>query len=208
MPPRGRRVQDKWRMKEWYNITSPAYFGGVNLGTTPGSDVNNLIGRTVETTLYDITGDFAQQYLKLYFKVINITGTEAQTIFSGHEYSRDYLRSLVRRGSTRVDAILDVKTQDGYTLRLSVVILPIGRLNTGQIAYLRKIVRDIVEAKAKGLAFDQFVQEGVLGKIASDVYNEAKKIAPLRHVGVRKSRLLSLPEKPKEELPVSAPIQA
>ena len=207
MPPRGRRVQDKWRMKEWYNIVSPAYFGGVNLGTTPGSDVNNLIGRTVETTLYDITGDFAQQYLKLYFKVINITGTEAQTIFRGHEYSRDYLRSLVRRGSTRVDAILDVKTQDGYTLRLSVVILPIGRLNTGQIAYLRKIVRDIVEAKAN-LAFDQFVQEAVLGKIASDIYNEAKKIAPLRHVGVRKSRLLSLPEKPKEELPVSAPVQA
>lgn len=208
MPPRGRRVQDKWRTKEWYNIVSPAYFGGVNLGTTPGSDVNNLIGRTVETTLYDITGDFALQYLKLYFKVINITGTEAQTIFSGHEYSRDYLRSLVRRGSTRVDAILNAKTQDGYTLRLSVVILPIGRLNTGQIAYLRKIVRDIVEAKAKSLAFDQFVQEGVLGKIASDVYNEAKKIAPLRHVGVRKSRLLSIPEKPKEELPVSAPIQA
>jgi len=208
LPPRGRRVQDKWRTKEWYNIVSPAYFGGVNLGTTPGSDVNNLIGRTVETTLYDITGDFALQYLKLYFKVINITGTEAQTIFSGHEYSRDYLRSLVRRGSTRVDAILNAKTQDGYTLRLSVVILPIGRLNTGQIAYLRKIVRDIVEAKAKSLAFDQFVQEGVLGKIASDVYNEAKKIAPLRHVGVRKSRLLSIPEKPKEELPVSAPIQA
>jgi len=31
----------------------------------------------------------------------------------------------------------------------------------------------------------------VLGKIASDIYNEAKKIAPLRHVGVRKSKLLN-----------------
>jgi ribosomal protein S3AE len=29
----------------------------------------------------------------------------------------------------------------------------------------------------------------VLGKIASDIYNEAKKIAPLRHVGVKKSKL-------------------
>jgi ribosomal protein S3AE len=33
----------------------------------------------------------------------------------------------------------------------------------------------------------------VLGKIASDVYNEAKKVAPLRHVGIRKSKLLAQP---------------
>jgi ribosomal protein S3AE len=30
----------------------------------------------------------------------------------------------------------------------------------------------------------------VLGKIASEIYNESKKIAPLRHVGVRKSKLV------------------
>jgi ribosomal protein S3AE len=39
----------------------------------------------------------------------------------------------------------------------------------------------------------------VLGSVAkagigSDIYNLAKKISPLRHVGVRKSKLLSLPE--------------
>jgi len=208
LPPRGRRIQDKWRMKEWYDIVSPAYFGGANLGNTPSSQVASLIGRTIEATLYDITGDFAQLYLKLYFKVTNISGKEAQTIFSGHEYSRDYLRSLVRRGSTRVDTIADVKTQDEYTLRLSVIILPIGHVNAGQIAYLRKMVRGIIEEKAKNLTFEHLVQEAVLGKIASDIYNEAKKIAPLRHVGVRKSKLLFIPEKPKEEVQISEPVPA
>ena len=191
-------------MKEWYSIISPAYFGGVNLGTTPSAETGNLLGRTVETTLFDITGDFAQQYLKLYFKVVNITGNEAQTVFCGHEYSRDYLRSLVRRGSTRVDAILDAKTVDGYVVRVSVVILPVSRLNTGQITYLRKIVRDIVGEKAKILTFDQFVQEAVLGKIASDIYNIAKKITPLRHIGVRKSKLLSHPETPSSDVVLMA----
>jgi len=47
--------------------------------------------------------------------------------------------------------------------------------------------------------------EMVLGKMGSDVYNEAKKVCPLRHVGVRKSKLLSMPlsleepQKPPEE---------
>jgi ribosomal protein S3AE len=31
----------------------------------------------------------------------------------------------------------------------------------------------------------------VLGKIASDIYNEAKKIAPLRHVGIRNSKVVT-----------------
>ena len=51
----------------------------------------------------------------------------------------------------------------------------------------------IVKEKATDLTFDQFVQELVLGKIASDIYNEAKKISPLRHVGVRKSKLVAQP---------------
>ena len=54
-------------------------------------------------------------------------------------------------------------------------------------------MKQTVVEKASVLTFDQFVQEVVLGKIASDVYNEAKKIAPLRHVGIRKSRLLAQP---------------
>ncbi|MEM3575349.1 MAG: hypothetical protein QXQ76_06380 [Candidatus Bathyarchaeia archaeon] len=36
----------------------------------------------------------------------------------------------------------------------------------------------------------------VLGKVASDIYNKAKKIIPLRHVGVRKSKLLAMPTRP------------
>jgi small subunit ribosomal protein S3Ae len=58
----------------------------------------------------------------------------------------------------------------------------------------------IVKEKAAALSLDQFVQEMVLGKIASDIYNEAKKVAPLRHVGIRKSKLVSSPAKPQVQL--------
>jgi ribosomal protein S3AE len=38
------------------------------------------------------------------------------------------------------------------------------------------------------------VQETVLQKVASDVYNEAKKVTRLRHVGVRKTKLVGKPQ--------------
>jgi len=192
-------------MKEWYDINTPPYFGGTTLGSVPSEDPNKLIGRIVETTLYDLTGDFSQQYLKLRFQVMGVTGAEASTVFKGHEYARDYLRSLVRRGSTRVDAIQNVTTKDGFKLRVSIVALSVIRLNKMQISSMRRVAREILTEKAKDLTFDQFAQEAVLGKIASDIYNVAKKITPLRHVGVRKSKLIALPvEKPTEVPPAAS----
>lgn len=190
---RKRRVRDKWRGKSWYTVMSPPYFGGSELGTLPSDDSSKLVGRIVDATLYDITDDFAHQYLKMYFRVTDVEGKIARTVFKGHEYSRDYLRSLVRRRTTRVDGLLSVTTKDGYQLRLAVCAFTLSRIRTSQERAIRVIIKRIVKEKAAVLTFDQFVQEVVLGKIASDIYNEAKKIAPLRHVGIRKSKLTLQP---------------
>lgn len=190
---RKRRVRDKWRGKSWYTVMSPPYFGGSELGTLPSDDSSKLVGRIVDATLYDITDDFAHQYLKMYFRVTDVEGKIARTVFKGHEYSRDYLRSLVRRRTTRVDGLLSVTTKDGYQLRLAVCAFTLSRIRTSQERAIRVIIKRIVKEKAAVLTFDQFVQEVVLGKIASDIYNEAKKIAPLRHVGIRKSKLILQP---------------
>ncbi|MCK4953718.1 30S ribosomal protein S3ae, partial [Candidatus Bathyarchaeota archaeon] len=92
---RRRRVRDKWRDKQWYMVVSPPYFGGVDLGAIPADESQKLVGRVVDTTLYDITEDFSHQYLKMYFQITSVEDKTASTIFKGHEYSRDYLRSLV-----------------------------------------------------------------------------------------------------------------
>jgi len=188
-----KRVKDKWRGKAWYKVMSPPYFGEVELGAVPADDPSKLVDRVVDATLYDITNDFAHQYLKMYFKVTDVEGKTAHTVFKGHEYSRDYLRSLVRRRTTRIDGILKVTTTDDYQLRLAVSVFTLSRVRTSQEQAIRAIIRRTVKEKADVLTFDQFVQELVLGKIASDIYNDAKKIAPLRHVGIRKSKLTLQP---------------
>lgn len=194
MPKKVRKVHDKWRMKDWYTLYSPSYFGGSELGLAPSADPKGLIGRVVEKTLYEITGDFSQQHIKLYFQVINLEGDKAETIFKGHEYSKDYLRSIVRRGSTRIDGIFNVSTKDGYKLRVSVVAFSISRVKTSQASAIREVMKKIMVEKAGNLDFEQFIQEVILGKIASDIYNEAKKILPIRHIGIRKSKLIATPK--------------
>ncbi len=85
---------------------------------------------------------------------------------------------------------MDVTTKDGYKVRVAICAFTLSRIRTSQEKGIRAIMEKIAKEKASNLTFDQFVQEMVLGKIASDIYNEAKKVAPLRHVGVRKSKLI------------------
>jgi len=198
------RVKDKWRIKKWYTVVAPGYFGGTEIGSVPADEPQKLIGRVVESTLYDLTNDFAHQHLKMQFQIIDIDGKRALTIFKGHEYSRDYLRSVVRRRTTRIDGIFNITTKDNYKMRVSASAFTLIRIKTSQEKAIRALMKRIIAEKAGALTFDQFVQETVLGKIASDVYNEAKKIAPLRHVGIRKTKLLATPATETEKKPNDA----
>ena len=193
MSTKAKHVRDKWRGKAWYMIVAPPFFGNIELGSVPAEEQNQLIGRVVEATLYDITGDFSHMYLKMFFQVNEFEGKTAKTLFKGHEYSRDYLRSLVRRRTTKVDGLFNVTTKEGFKLRVAVSALTLSRIKTSQEKIIRNLMDRIINEKASALTLDQFVQEMVLGKIASDVYNEAKKVAPLRHVGIRKSKLVMQP---------------
>lgn len=163
------------------------------VASVPCEDPSAIIGRVVETTLYDITNDFAHQSIKLYFLVAKSTDHRADTVLKSHEYATDYLRSLVRRGSTRMDGIFNVTTKDQYSTRISIVAFTRDRIKASQEHGIRQVMKQVVDEKASTLNYDQLAHEAVLGKLGSDVYNLAKKIAPLRHVGVRKSRLLSIP---------------
>ena len=190
MSSKTKKVRDKWRSKTWYMIMAPPYFGNIELGAVPADEPEKLIGRVIDSTLYDITNDFSHQYLKMYFQVTEIDGKTAKTLFKGHEYSRDYLRSLVRRRTTKVDGIFTIITKDGYKLQIALSAFTLSRIKTSQEKDIRVIMEKIIKDKATALTMDQFAQEIVLGKIASDIYNAAKKIAPLRHVGIRKSKLV------------------
>ena len=188
-----RATRDKWRRKEWYDIILPRYFGETKVGETPSDDPEKVEGRIFETTLAAITGDFSQEYMKMYFQVDEIEGHTARTVFKGHEYLRDYLRSLVRRRSTKVDGFFRVYTKDGYRVKVVVTAMTQRRIQTSKEFAIRKVMEVIVLDKAENLTFDQLAHEMVLGKLASDVYNEAKNVCALRHVGVRKSELIAIP---------------
>ena len=203
------KVRDKWKLKSWLTVLASPSFGSAPIVRIPVTDAEKARGRVVETTLYDILKQDPQHYsFKLYFQVDRVEGETAHTVLRGHEYSREYLRSLVRRGSSLSDFIKDYRTKDGYLVRVYCIAFSQGRMNTSKKHDLRSVMDKVIGERASSLTYDQFAQEMVLQKIASDVYNEAKKVTHLRHVGLRKSKLIRMPEgsqpKPQEAVLAAA----
>ncbi len=205
MPRRRVAVRDKWKLKKWYQVIAPPVFGEVVLGTTPADDPLKLIGRVMEVTLYDITGDLTQVHVHLRFQIIDVKDTKAVTRFKGHELSRDYMRSLIRRKSSKIQGIFDVATKDGYKLRITVVALTSYRCKTSQKKAIRRIMRDILMEHVPKMTFDEVIQAMIFGKFSQMIAEAARKIYPIRKVEIYKSKLLEIPtpEGPKPAVVVS-----
>ncbi len=192
---RARRLRkaDTWKTKKWVDIIAPKMFGEVRIGETFSSDPSNLIGRTIETTMREIAGDFSKQHIQLKFQITDVVGTKAYTKFVMHSLSRAYMRSQIRRKTTRVEGIQDIITQDGYKLRVKTIALAAGRAQTAQEKLVRKLMNSIVKKHGSHTVFEVFIQETVLGKLPARVYRAANKAYPVRRVEIKKIKVLEEP---------------
>ena len=191
MARRKTRVKDKWREKKWVNVYAPKSFNKVPVAYVPITDDKNAAGRVVEVTLFDILkGDPSQHQYKMYFQIDGVEEDRATSIFKRYEYSKEFLRSLVRRGSSKINFIIDSKTKDGNIFRIKVIMLTHRQLNTSRKHALRLIAKDVIERTVPEMTIEEFVQATCYGKINSDIMAAAKKLIRIRHVGLEKVKLV------------------
>jgi len=186
--------------KDWYEIITPKIFKFKPIGEILGLD-NTVLGRTVEALLFDFTDDFNDINLKLRFKVININPEtkKCETMFIGHQYTNDFVRSLVGRGSTKIQTIQNLTTKDGFIFRVTTICNTIKRARNSQQIIVRKIMRDILKEFAKSLNHEKFIIGMIYGEFQNQIARVAKSIYPLSSSTLIKSRLLSFPEGVKDK---------
>jgi len=188
---KSRKIKDKWKEKKWVSVLAPDSFNNVHIADIPITDEEKAKGRVIEVTLFDILkGDPSQYQYKLYFQIDKVVGEKATTIFKRYEYAKEFLRSLVRRGSSKINFVIDAKTKDGYVFRIKVIALSHRELNSSRQHALRLIARKIIEKSVPNMTIDEFVQASCYNKINSDIMAATKKIIHLRHVGLEKVKLV------------------
>ena len=147
---RGKTI-DSWKSKLWYEVYAPKAFKEAFLGEIPSSTPDTLVGRVIEILLYDLTKNFKHTTIKLKFKIVDVQGNRCTTIFWGHELTRDFVRSLIHRGSSRIDGIFTYTTADGVVYRVSTFVVTRRRAKKTQKLTIRKIIHDVMQEFAKNM---------------------------------------------------------
>jgi small subunit ribosomal protein S3Ae len=189
-----RSVSRKKQEKRWYTVHAPEQFDRAELGSTPADEPEKVLDRTIETTLGDLTGNSSENNTKLTFKVNDVGSDAAYTEFVRHELTRDYLRSLIRRGASKIDAYVTVLTTDDYRVQIQPVSFTTKKADHSQERAIRETMVDIVEEAAAERTFDELIDSVVEGRLSSAIYGDAKTIYPLRRVEIKKATLEARPE--------------
>jgi small subunit ribosomal protein S3Ae len=197
-----RRVKDRWKSKVWYKVTAPATFSNHLLAETLADEPEKLAGRTVETTLHELTGDMKQMHVKLFFQVKEVTDVNARTEFVGHTMTSDYVRRLVRRGNSKIPLVLDLKTKDGSRIRIKPFAVTDRRCQTTQGQQIRRIMTAMLTEAAEKNTLSGFLQEILVGDLNNRMFNAARKIHPVRRIEIAKSEILAAPTIESDETPI------
>ena len=210
MPKPKGAVRDTWRLKKWYDVLAPDVFGRISIASVPALDPEQLLKRTVEITLYDITGDLTHVNTKLKFQIYKVDGNTALTYVKGVEMMRDYLRSLTRRKSSKIALIHKVTTRDGVVVRVTAVTWTQFRCRTSQERTVRLIMREVLESRVPQMTFDEFVKAAVFsdqeGGLAQEITARVRKLCSIRKVEIAKVKTLVPPQEVLQSL-VKAPTQ-
>jgi small subunit ribosomal protein S3Ae len=113
-----------------------------------------LKGRVFEISLGDANNDSEEvAFRKFKFRIDEIQGRKCLSNFHGMDFTSDKLRSMVKKWQTLIEAHLDVKTTDGYLLRVFCIGFTKRRPNqlkktcyaqSSQIRQIRKIMFDVI----------------------------------------------------------------
>jgi len=205
-----KKVVDPFSRKDWYDIKAPSIFETRNVGKTFANRSqglknanDSLKGRILEVSLADLNKDEDSSFRKIKLRVDEVQGKNCLTNFHGMDFTSDKLRSLVRKWQTLIEAHVDVKTTDGYLIRLFAIGFTKRRpaqvkkttyAKASQIREIRKKMFEIMTREATSVDLKELVQKFVPEAIGREIEKATRSIYPLQNVYIRKAKILKSPK--------------
>jgi small subunit ribosomal protein S3Ae len=204
-----KKVVDPFTRKDWYDVKAPSMFnirqiGKTLVNRTQGTRIasEGLKGRVFEVSLADLQNDEIS-FRKFRLIAEEVQGKNVLTNFHGMDLTTDKLRSMVKKWQTLIEGHVDVKTTDGYLLRL----FCIGFTKKGpqqvkktcyaqhnQIRIIRKRMVEIMTKEVSSNDLKEVVNKLIPDSIGKDIEKACQGIYPLHDVYIRKVKVLKKPK--------------
>lgn len=204
-----KKIVDPFTRKDWYDAKAPSMFnirqiGKTLVNRTQGTKIasEGLKGRVFEVSLADLQNDEIA-FRKFRLIAEEVQGKNVLTNFHGMDLTTDKLRSMVKKWQTLIEANVDVKTTDGYLLRLFCIgftkkasqqVKKTCYAQHTQVRQIRKKMVDIMTREVSSNDLKEVVNKLIPDSIGKDIEKACQGIYPLHDVCIRKVKVLKKPK--------------
>jgi len=206
-----KKAGDPFLKKEWYDIKAPSIFQQRNCGKTlvtksAGTKIasDGLKGRVLELNLADLLIDQEDlAYKKVKLCVEEVQGRNCLCDFHAMDLTRDKHQSLIRKWHTLIEAFCDIKTSDGYLVRMFCIAFTMRQpdhvksncyAQSSQIRRIRKKMVEIMHAEASKVPLRELVKKLLPESISKEIQKQTQGIYPLQDVLIRKVKIIKKPK--------------
>ncbi|KAK1444366.1 hypothetical protein BgAZ_102720 [Babesia gibsoni] len=205
-----KKVVDPFLKKEWYTLKAPVMFHVRNFGQTlvtrsQGTKlaIDGLRNRIFEVSLADLNADEDQAYRKIKLCCEDVQGRNCLTNFHGSSITRDKLCSLIRKNYSLIEAYTDVKTTDGYVLRMFCIGYTKRRpgqlkstcyVRTSKTRVIRRKMVQVMQREASTTSLKEVVKKIIPESIGKEIEKSCRNVFPLQNVLIRKIKVLKKPK--------------
>jgi len=154
--------------------------------------------------LGDLKEDTEEEaFRKFKLKVEDVNGFNCLTQFHGMDLTTDKLRSLVRKWQTLIEAHVDIRTSDGYSLRLFAIgftkkhkehVKKTAYASAAQCRAIRKKMKEVMNRETTGIDLHGLVDKLMIESIGKEIEKHTQAIYPLQNCLVRKVKMLRAPK--------------
>jgi len=183
-----KKTVTSWKGKKVYPVLAPENFEFKEVGETLASEPEKTKGRTVNVSLGELLGDRSKNYLNLVFEVEEVKGGKAYTRFKEFFIPIGYLRSKVRKRTTKIDYLRDLDV-GGEKMRIEVMVLSHHKFSVVQKEEIKARMAEVITEHSSGKP-EKLIQNTLFGKLGTEIYKRIKAICPVTRVEVYHLKML------------------
>ncbi len=186
------------KKKLWFQIFAPDIFGKAAIGETLVEDSKHMLGKTIQLSLMNLTGDMKKQNVNITFAIDSIEEGKGQCKLIAYEIVPTSIKRLVRRGRMRIDTSFVCQTKDGLKVRVKPFLLTSHETNRSVLTGIRKYATAFIATYFSKYDYDAVLKDIISGKLQAGIKEAVHNVYPIKISEIRILRL------EKDTTPVTA----
>ena len=177
------------KKKNWYKIVAPKVFNEVEVGETQAVAPEDLVGRTVKSSLMSFTRNIKKQNVTVKLKVKEVKDNKGICEITEFSMSPSAVKRLVKRRRDKVDDSFVCKTKDGKFVRVKPMALTKSNASNSTLTSIRHAIKYMIMSRVLNMTYGQFVESVLNDKLVRDVKKTLNYVYPARMVSIRSFKL-------------------